>query len=95
MSGMPSDRAVKRYVGSWAEWMDSVGVSWEDLEQMEKEGYDFDEYEFELENCQHCPDQDTCVIEPEEREDECHFIRPSSQEATHQSLESKAKGGIS
>lgn len=29
MSGMPSDRAVKRYVGSWAEWMESVGVSWD------------------------------------------------------------------
>jgi len=33
MSVLPSDRAVKRYVGSWGEWMESVGVSWEDANQ--------------------------------------------------------------
>ena len=32
MSILPSDRDVKRFVGSWAEWMDSVGVSWEDAD---------------------------------------------------------------
>lgn len=33
MSILPTDRAVKMYVGSWSEWMESVGVCWEDAEE--------------------------------------------------------------
>jgi len=33
MSILPTDKAVKMYVGSWSEWMESVGVSWEDANQ--------------------------------------------------------------
>jgi len=33
---LPSDEAVKKYVGSWGEWMRSVGVSWEDEVELEK-----------------------------------------------------------
>lgn len=34
--------------------------------------------EWELENCQFCPDKDVCALQPEEYEDECHFVRSSS-----------------
>ena len=40
MSIVPSDKAVKLYVGSWGAWLESVGVSWEDKEEMEKEAWD-------------------------------------------------------
>jgi len=33
MSVLPCDEAVKQYVGSWGEWMESVGVSWDDEEE--------------------------------------------------------------
>jgi hypothetical protein len=36
MSIVPSDKAVKLYVGSWGEWMESVGVSWEDAEDIDE-----------------------------------------------------------
>ena len=29
---LPNDKSIKLYVGSWAEWMESVGVSWEDAD---------------------------------------------------------------
>jgi len=32
---LPSEQAVKKYVGSWEEWMRSVGVSWEDEVELE------------------------------------------------------------
>jgi len=71
---LPTDRAIKMYVGSWSEWMESVGVSWDDE-------YDvlYEDEIFELENCQLCPDEDVCTLMPEEREDECHFIRSEEE----------------
>lgn len=69
MRTLPTDKAVQMYVGSWGEYLDSIGVSWED-----EEAYYDDE--FEIMYCDRCPDQAVCVIEPEEREDDCHFIRP-------------------
>jgi len=33
---LPSEEAVKKYVGSWAEWMRSVGVSWDDAKELEE-----------------------------------------------------------
>ncbi len=33
MSIVPSRRAIEMYVGSVSEWMESVGVSWEDKDQ--------------------------------------------------------------
>jgi len=32
---LPSDDAVKKYVGSWEAWMRSVGVSWDDATELE------------------------------------------------------------
>ena len=32
MNNLPCDEAVKQYVGIWSEWVDSVGVSWDDAD---------------------------------------------------------------
>ena len=37
------------------------------------------EDEFEEENCQFCDIYDLCVLEPEEYEDKCEKIQPSTE----------------
>lgn len=72
MSILPSDEAVKNYVGSWAEWMDSIGVSWEDAEL---EYYDYTDCPIFNEEDETQPECDTCL------DNQCPYfpISPSSK----------------
>lgn len=52
---LPTDKAVKQYVGSWSEWMESVGVSWEDAEELNECPHIFEDIsEYPDEKCPFC-----------------------------------------
>jgi len=70
---LPSERDIKLYVGSWGEWMRSVGVSWDDIRELE-EGWEeerkslsllmelFENFCKSYRDCDSCPNHDLCII---------------------------------
>ena len=68
MSVLPSDRAVKLYVGSWAEWMESVGISADMLDEVDVcEGCPVELSDGEAEKPKECP-KESCGYKYDEKE---------------------------
>ncbi len=74
---LPSDDAVKKYVGSWGEWMRSVGVSWDDATELEY----FEDLEEEgiCWNCEYCIELEDGTLWCKKHNHETFWMEPACE----------------